>query len=406
MAAISLDKRDRQLVGIFLILVFLLILLVAVFTPRTRDDNNPMPGSNLTSKHGAKAAYTLLQSSGYRITRWQQPLVTLADQADDHTVLILAQPALQQMEDEHAVRTILEKGGRVLVTGLLGGQLLPGISLTKPLIGSPLCQTTPVGISPLATSGKIWMLPEAEWRFDGPGTRPQVAAAWECDGGAVVTEYPWSKGHVVWWANSTPLENGNIARDQNLELLLASVGPPARDGRPQQIFWDESLHGLAVSRWDFTSGPIWPLAQWGALGIAVLTVLSYSRRSGPIRPLPEPPRTTPVEFADALGGLYKAAGANSIAVAIAWDRFRTVAAHLAGLRTIPTDPEELAQGLVRRFGSLAEPMAPVLAQAAVESSTDDLKPRRALVLVQQLHDLEETLHQASRRLQSNPHPKP
>ena len=397
MATSTLDKRDRQLVGIFLALVLLLLILVAVFTPKADDDRNPLPGSNLTTRHGAKAAYTLLQDSGYQVTRWELPLATLADRANPQTVLVLAQPTTQQMEDEHALRTILEKGGRVLVTGLAGGQMLPGVSLSKPLLGSPLCQATPVGISPLATPGTISMLPEASWKFDGLRSRPEFVADYECDGGAVVAEYPWAKGHIVWWANATPLENANIRKDQNLELLLNSIGPATLDGQPRQIFWDESLHGLGSSTWDFTSGPIWPLVQWGAAGLALLTILSYSRRSGPIRPLPEAPRTTPIEFADALGGLYKSAGASSTAVAIAWDRFRTTAAHLAGLRTVPTHPAELSQGLIRRFGPIAEPMAAVLEDAALECQTDALKPKRALALVQQLHDFEITLRDASTR---------
>jgi len=397
MATSTLDKRDRQLVAIFLALVLILLILVAVFTPKADDDRNPLPGSNLTTKHGAKAAFTLLQNSGYQVTRWELPLATLADRANPHTVVILAQPLTQQMEDERALRTIVEKGGRVLATGLAGGQMLPGFSLSRPLLGSPLCQATPIGISALATPGTIWMLPQASWKFDGPRSRPDVAAAYECDGGAVVAEYPWGKGHIVWWANATPLENENIRKDQNLELLLNSVGPAVVDGQPQQIFWDESLHGLGSSRWDYTSGPIWPLVQWGAAGLALLTILSFSRRSGPIRPLPQAPRTTPIEFADALGGLYKSAGASSTAVAIAWDRFRAIAAHLAGLRTVPTDPTELAQGLVRRFGPVAEPMAAVLEEAAHESQNDALKPKRALLLVQQLHDFEITLRDASTR---------
>jgi MoxR-like ATPase len=39
-----------------------------------------------------------------------------------------------------------------------------------------------------------------------------------------VVEYAREKGHVVWWASSTPLENGSLARAHDLDLLLNSLG--------------------------------------------------------------------------------------------------------------------------------------------------------------------------------------
>src|ERR1700721_823967 len=98
-------------------------------------------------------------------------------------------------------------------------------------------------------------------------------------------QYPVALGTAVWWASSTPLENGSITRGQNLELLLNSIGPAQFQGQRQHIYWDESLHGLAQSPWDYVRGPVWPLLWLGAFGLALLVIFSYSRRSGPIRPL-------------------------------------------------------------------------------------------------------------------------
>jgi len=395
----SLDPRDRSLVKVFLVLVFLLIVLLAVFTPRADDDKNLLPGSNLTGKHGAKAAFTLLAESGYQITRWEEPLSNLADHAGPDTVLILANPITQQLEDERAVRAILDKGGRVLATGLSGGQMLPGASITRPLLEQPICQAKPEGIAPLSAVGLVWITPEAHWKTPSP----QVRADYTCAGDPVVVEYPYSRGYVVWWADPTPLSNSRISQDQDLELLLNSIGPAQRNGHPTQIFWDESLHGLQRTKWDYTSGPIWPLVQWGFAVLALLVILSYSRRSGPIRPLPEAPRTTPNEFLDALGALYRSAGANTTAVEIAWDRFRTVSSRLAGLRTIPTDAPQLAEALRRRFGALALPMEADLLAAQAACADESLKPRRALAIVQTLHRHEETLREASAaRLTTSP----
>ncbi len=91
------------------------------------------------------------------------------------------------------------------------------------------------------------MVPEATWEVGNPGERVEYS----CAGQPAVVEYDWGKGHVVWWASSTPLENGSLARAGNLDLLLNSLGP--REGH--HFYWDESLHGEIRSTWNYASGP-------------------------------------------------------------------------------------------------------------------------------------------------------
>jgi hypothetical protein len=59
--------------------------------------------------------------------------------------------------------------------------------------------------------------------------------------------------------------------------------------------------------------------------LGLLVVFSFSRRSGPVRDLPPPARATPIEFLEALGSLYRNAGARIHGGAIAWERFRRIA---------------------------------------------------------------------------------
>ena len=132
---------------------------------------------------------------------------------------------------------------------------------------------------------------------------------------------------MVWWASSTPLENGSLARANNLDLLLNSLGP--RDGH--HFYWDESLHGDVRSEWSYASGPARNMLWIGLPVLGLLIVFSFSRRSGPVRDLPQPPRATPMEFLEALGSLYRNAGAAATAVSVALERFRR--AGVAPLRT-------------------------------------------------------------------------
>lgn len=390
----SLDQKDRRMLFVILGLVTLLFIVFVVFAPEQDPNSNSTPSSYLTGQHGAKAAFTLLEQSGYTIERWEQSLSDLAAQSDATTVLILAEPHTYEPEDRFAIASILQKGGRVLATGFQGGLLLPGSDITfSKEIAFAACEAEPDGLEPLAGRGPIWIIPRASWRE----TRPEVHTAYTCAGQPVVVEYPVGQGTVVWWASSTPLENGSITRGQNLELLLNSLGSP----QGQHLYWDESLHGTAHSQWDYVRGPVWPLLSFGSLGLALLVIFSYSRRSGPIRSLPQPPRTTPIEFLEALGALYRSTGAATTAMQIAWERFRAQAAHFTGQKTASLDARQLAVVIERRFGAIDAELEADLIAAEDACSDDSLKPRSALALIQTLRRHEEALRNASSHTRSS-----
>jgi hypothetical protein len=207
-----------------------------------------------------------------------------------------------------------------------------------------------------------------------------------------VVEYNWGKGHVVWWAWSTPLENGSLARGNNLDLLLNSLGP--RDGH--HFYWDESLHGEIRSTFSYATGPSLTLLWTGMIGLGILIVFSFSRRSGPVRELPLPARATPIEFLEALGSLYRNAGAASTAVAIALERFRRQSLRLCGLRGAPIKAGDLAAIIRRRFGSLDESLEADLAACEEAAWGDTVMPREALKLIVRLHHHMENLKDAAK----------
>jgi Domain of unknown function (DUF4350) len=386
----SLDKKDRRLLLSCVGLGLALAILTGILMPNSENDN-PLPSSYLTGRHGARAAYETLLRSGYQIERWESPLSDLAAKAGPGTVVIFAEPFTREISDLRAVRTILRRGGRVLATGLVGGYLLPnGASNAPKAFDFSACKLEPQGLDPLAGSGEVWMRPEADWKLGNPTQRVEYS----CAGQPAVVEYNWGKGHVVWWASSTPLENAMLSRDGDLELLLNSLGP--RAGR--HFYWDESLHGEIRSAWSYAAGPSLTMLPIGLAVLGLLVVLSFSRRSGPVRDLPAPARATPVEFLEALGSLYKNAGAASTAVGIAWERFRARSLQLCGLRGRKMSAAELAATIRSRFGRVVASLPPDfeadLAACEEASWSESTEPRAALRLIQKLHDHEETLHAA------------
>ena len=385
----SLDAKDRRMLLWCLGIAMCLAVAIGFLLPSANSNSNPLPSTYLSGQHGARAAYETLLRSNYAIERWERPLTDLAATAGPETVVIFAEPLTREPANLKAVRQILERGGRVLSTGFWGAFLLPGEAGDTPdEFNFAACKLDPEGLDALAGSGEVWMVPQATWRLGNPAFRVDYS----CAGQPAVVEYEWGKGHAVWWASSTPLENGSLARAQDLDLLLNALGP--REGH--HFYWDESLHGEIRSTWSYASGPAWNLL-WGGLAVlGMLVVLSFSRRSGPVRDLPAVVRATPIEFLDALGSLYRNAGASSTALAIALERFRRTVLRLCGLRGQPLNAAEIAAAVRRRFPQADENLEADLKACEEAAWGETLTPREALKLIQKLNSHVEQLRTAAK----------
>lgn len=383
----SLDPKDRRLLMWCAAAALVLAVITGILLPNSDNNENRLPSSYLSGQHGALAAYETLVRAGYSMERWERPLSELAATAGPETVIVFAQPFTRETEEIKAVRQIVERGGRVLATGFWGGYLVPGSSPDTPKeFNFAACRLEPEGLDALAGSGEVWMVPEATWQVGKPSDRVQYS----CAGQPAVVEYNLGKGHVVWWASATPLENGSLARAHDLDLLLNSLGPK----QGHRFYWDESLHGEIRSEWSFASGPALTMLRAGLPVLAVLVLFSFSRRSGPVRELPAPARATPVEFLEALGSLYRKAGAASTAVAIALEQFQQRSLRLCGLRGARPGPAELAETIRRRFPAVDAELEKDLAACEEAAWSEKVHPREALRLIQKLHGHGKTLDAA------------
>ena len=121
----SLDAKDRRLLLWSIGIAIGLAVVIALVMPNENNDENPLPSTYLSGKHGARAAYESLLQAGYKIDRWERPLAELAASAGPNTVIIFAEPFSRDTDDYKAVDQIVSRGGRVLTTGLYGGYLAP-----------------------------------------------------------------------------------------------------------------------------------------------------------------------------------------------------------------------------------------------------------------------------------------
>jgi len=376
----SLSAGDRKILFIAGGAFLLLVVLGFLFAPVSNTDSNAATTYS-TASGGAKAAYLLLQETGYHVERWQHSPTAL--KPDEHTVLIVADPALMPNEKQKAaLEQFMSRGGRVITTGIFGARFLPEDSSEyNALPKNPWSEFKALAPSAITRAAPtIKLAPVARWSGSSGialyGDREQT----------VVVRYPRGRGDAIWLAAATPFTNAGIKESGNLEFLLAAIG----DKQQTRVLFDEYVHGYGESDTPEKSHPLMIalVAQSAVLGLAAL--LTFSRRSGPIRPMPAESRLAPLEFVETLGGLYQQAHAASVAVDVYYQRFQYWIIRRLGIGKNAT-PEDLDRAVRERWHLKDDGFLSTLQAAASARYRPDLPQREALEIVQALYSYAVTL---------------
>jgi hypothetical protein len=375
----GIAAADRKLLIIGGTLLILMLVASAVFAPPNEQLSSPIPSTYSAQSGGAAAAYMLLSRLHYSVRRWEEPPTAIGEDGSA-VLLILAQPVqAPSTQERKALVGFVQSGGHVLFTGGNIKDYFPdaGVSSTPP---DPAWKSfSPTIPNHLAHSAQhITIQPQAYW---GQIEGSQLELYGEQDTPAVVS-WKLGDGEILWWAGSTPLTNAGIGRDDNLAFFLNSIENWSPVD-PYRIYWDEYFHGQRSSLWSYVSKSSlpWSLVQLALLLSAVL--FTFSRRSGPTYVSAPVSRLSPLEFVDTLGGLYQRAGAASSAVAISYERLRSLLTRQLGLPANIPDTE-LAQSAEQRLGWKNAGLADLLHRAQVSSRMPKLPAIEALELVQKL----------------------
>jgi hypothetical protein len=317
--SVRVDPKDRKLL-LGAGAVFVLLIAGAVVFGGEGGTKSEIPSSYSTASGGAKAAYLVLASAGYKVERWERPLDELPKAMGK--TLVLAEPIeAPTREEKDRLKEFLSEGGRVIATGAFAGTLLPENDSEREVevFGAEKWKkASALSPSPITRAApEIVLAPQARWS--------SYSAAYPLYGDGertLVVKYPYGRGEVLWWASATPLTNAGLKEHGNLEFLLACMGSAKEGAGKNGILWDEYIHGyrptLASS---IAHSPVkWLVLQLVLLGLAVL--VTFSRRSGPVFKPASVVRLSPMEFVETLGGLYQHAGTASVAVDICYQRFR------------------------------------------------------------------------------------
>lgn len=373
---LKLDSRDRRLMlgaGIaFFVLVAGAMILAGGEGPKLE-----IPTTYSTASGGAKAAYLLLQESGYKVERWERPLAELSNPPGK--TLILAEPLqAPTREERRKLEDFISGGGRVIATGVFAGLFLPRASV----IPNPWAAMTWKRVSALTPSlitraaPQITLAPEASWGYDS-----SVLPLYGSEGKIAVIKYGFGRGEVIWWAAATPLTNAGLKEPGNLEFFLACLS----DHQGREVIWDEYLHGYqqSLASTIARSSVKWIFVQFALLSLAIL--VTFSRRSGPIFTPAGDSRLSPLEFVHTLGGLYQRAGVASVAVDVSYQRFRYWLTRRLGMAG-NTSVDDLDRAVRNRGNFKDEKFAATLRECESARYYPDLNPRQALRLVALLDD--------------------
>ena len=328
-----LDSADKRIVLVSALALVLLSTLALLFAPGGRGASVNYPSSYSPDPNGAKAAYTLLEEAGYRVTRWANPPEDLPE-TSTNTLLIIAGPIIpSSSEEDRELKQFVEGGGHLLITGMIGAAMIEAKAVAPAIASPDEWQTFAAEVpAPLTRHApEISMQFPAHWGQLGAGQLRYYGS----ERGGAVTKLLVGKGEIIWWGADSPLTNAGITKSSNLALFLNCLGSPNQT----RVLWDEYFHGVRAGFWQYISRTPLPWGLSQLLILAAFVLITFGRRSGALRPLVRPSRLSPLEFVETVGALYQRKGAAAGALEIAYTRFRFLLARRLGISSTVTTAE-------------------------------------------------------------------
>lgn len=367
------SASDRKVLLIAGAAFITLVVLGLVLAPA--DDQTSVASTYSVASRGAKAAYLLLQESGYHVQRWQRPVTDL--KSSKNTVLIIADPRMVAgSKDKEALEQFMSAGGRVITNGIFGASFLPDdASETNQVPREPWTEFPAAEPSAITRAApKIKLAPASFWK-DGSSI-----PLYGNKDNTVAVRLRRGDGDAIWLASATPLTNAGLQESGNLDFVLAAIG----DKDHTQVLFDEFVHGYGDHDVPERSHPLMSALLLQSLVLAVAILFTYSRRSGPMRPMPVESRLSPLEFVETLGGLYENAHAAAVAVDVSYQRFQFWITRRLGL-TKDASPEEIDRAVRERWRWKDEKFLDTLRSAASARYYPGLPQKQALEIVQSLY---------------------
>ncbi|MDX2044943.1 MAG: DUF4350 domain-containing protein [Acidobacteriota bacterium] len=170
--------------------------------------------------------------------------------------------------------------------------------------------------------------------------------------GAVLADFRYCKGRLVFLSDPFVIANNGIARGANLTLamnLVRTLGK-SENGQPRKIIFDEFHHGYRSQinpLVNYVRGTPVPWLLLQGLLLSLLIVVSVGKRFARPLPMPQEDRHSPLEFVGSMANLQQIARARDLALENIYPRFKATLCRRLGLSS-RAKTEEIVASLRRQ----------------------------------------------------------
>lgn len=400
----------RRYLGIIISSVLALAVIIGLsaagnveFDRPSESELEPIRSSYNPGPTGTRAFYQLLEESGTNVARWRDSFALLKSNANQATLIVVGpfqrENWLSDGESSALQKWIADGGNALIVSRYpqaeFGDPMLQAKitaqdpnwyaapeSLVDPQADKLIAQPTELtknlrelSLSTLAARMKFEPpdLEEDENESATPTPTPTPAptptapaenAEAEAEeeqepflyapvihlgdkDGAVLADFQYGKGRLVFLSDPFVIANNGIAREGNLTLTLNLVRAltATENGTPRKLFFDEYHHGYRaqsnplITYLRGTPAP-WLLVQ--GLLLSLLLIYSFGKRFARPLPLPRVDRHSPLEFVGSMANLQQVARARDLALENIYPRFKTHLCRRLGLSSRARTDEIIA----------------------------------------------------------------
>jgi hypothetical protein len=381
-------------VGIFAILVALNFIFFVDRDQLEETEFNANRSSYKTTPYGTHAFYTLLEESGYEVTRYERPLSDLSLRSNIGTLFVVSPPEIPGLteDDFQSLKKWTEAGGLlILVDREIDIDWSPDLrAKTSP--GGPADVRS---IQPTIYTRNVNRVALSKLSYRLELNSKSTTYHLGDSSGGVLADARLGRGRVLMLTEPYVIANNGIAEADNLFLAINLLA----DRPPGSIAFDEFHHGYGSSGLlDQTSGGVisyfrgTPIPWMMAQGLLIVTLAIYARGRRFGRPLPvkREARTTNLEFVSSMANIARLARASDLAMQNIYSEFRRKLCRYVSLPTRVETPR-LAAAVARR-GRLEEShLRRLLMKCEMVSRGQQVSDSELLGLVTRVREVEAIL---------------
>jgi hypothetical protein len=379
------------MVGLFLVIISLNFLFM---TDDSETQENEMTGSRSSYRStpfGTLAFYTLLEESGYQVSRFESPLTELSARSQIRTMFVISPPEQTGPSVEEFLSLVdwVKAGGWLIVIDREIGVDFDDLEARTQWSPS---QENIRRLQPSVYTRGVEKIEFSD--FVSRVTLRSSTATYHIgdDQGATLADARVGKGRVVLLTDPFIVANNGIAKGDNVLLALNLLADPER---PQgEIAFDEFHHGYGQARSEgmmayFRGTPI-PWMMWQLGLIALVIIYTYGRRFARPLPLKRERRTTNLEFVSSMANITRLARASDLAMKNIYWEFHKRLSRYAGLPP-NADNNRLAAATARRSSIREEELRGLLSRCDYVSQGGKVSEAELLNLVRRIRDIESEL---------------